>query len=250
VARIEEKSTDADTRQIYLLNFSRFLNDQTTIAGTNLLTQDVYLFESDPSLSIRLRFNQQRGLVRLAQAPEKGLRKERSVRIRSQLIKEIGNETEFINTIDQVNSFSPSPRLRDLLSNELRTRFSYRPEPAWEVSYGIGVSRVVNRYGGGDARADMNDQFVGLTYAFVGVGQLRGQFTREEVRLSGIPSDSKQQLPFEFTNGKVAGTTYLWQLALDYRVGRCVQLSVNYSGRSEGGAMAVHNARAEAKAFF
>lgn len=250
VARIEEKSTDADTRQIYLLNFSRFLNDQTTIAGTNLLTQDVYLFESDPSLSIRLRFNQQRGLVRLAQAPEKGLRKERSVRIRSQLIKEIGNETEFINTIDQVNSFSPSPRLRDLLSNELRTRFSYRPEPAWEVSYGIGVSRVVNRYGGGDARADMNDQFVGLTYAFVGVGQLRGQFTREEVRLSGIPSDSKQQLPFEFTNGRVAGTTYLWQLALDYRVGRSVQLSVNYSGRSEGGAMAVHNARAEAKAFF
>ena len=154
VVRIEERSTDPDTRQIYLLNFPHFLNEQTTITGSNLLTQDVYLFENDPSLSVRFRFNQRRGLIRLAQAPEKSLLRERSVRVRSQLVKEIGNETEFINKIDQVNSSSPSPRLRDLLSNELRTRFSYRPEPAWEVSYGIGVSRVLNRYGGQDARAD------------------------------------------------------------------------------------------------
>jgi len=250
VVRIEERSTDPDTRKIYLLKFSRFLNEQTTIAGSDLLTQDVYLFENDASLSIRFRFNQRRGLLRLAQAPEQSFLKERSARIRTQLIKEIGNETEFINKLDQVNSSSPSPRLRDLLSNELRTRFSYRPEPAWEVSYGIGVSRVINRYGSQDARADMNDQFVGLAYAFVGLGQLRGQFTREEVRISGIPSGPAQQFPFEFTSGKVAGKTYLWQLALDYRIGRYVQLTVNYDGRSEGGAAPVHNARAEARAFF
>jgi hypothetical protein len=250
LVRIEERSTEPDTRQIYLLNFSRFLNEQTTIAGTNLLTQDVYLFENDPSLSIRFRYNQRRGFVRLAQAPEKSFLKERSVRIRSQLVKEIGNETEFINKLDQVNSSASSPRLRDLLTDELRTRFSYRPEPAWEVSYGIGVSRVLNRYGGQDARADMNDQFVGLTYAFVGLGQLRGQFTREEVRISGIAGGINQQYPFEFTNGKVPGKTYLWEFALDYRIGRYVQLTVNYNGRSEGGAAPVHNARAEARAFF
>jgi hypothetical protein len=250
VVRIEERSTDPVTRQIYFLNFSHFLNEQTTITGSNLLTQDVYLFENDPGLSVRFRFNQRRGLLRLAQAPEKSFLKERSVRVRSQLVKEIGNETEFINKIDQVNSSSPSPRLRDLLSNELRTRFSYRPEPAWEVSYGIGVSRVLNRYGGQDARADMNDQFVGLSYAFVGYGQLRGQFTREEVRISGVPSGSGQLFPFEFTNGKVAGKSYLWEFALDYRIGRYVQLTVNYNGRSEGGGAPVHTARAEARAFF
>ena len=44
VVRIEERSTVPNTREIYLLNFSRFLNEHMTIAGSNLLTQDVYLF--------------------------------------------------------------------------------------------------------------------------------------------------------------------------------------------------------------
>ena len=84
----------------------------------------------------------------------------------------------------------------------------------------------------------------------MGLGQIRGQFTREEVRISGVPIGGSQLFPFEFTDGKVAGKSFLWEFALNYRIGRYVQLTVNYSGRSEGGGAPVHTARAEARAFF
>ncbi|MBI3765686.1 MAG: hypothetical protein HY277_04185, partial [Ignavibacteriales bacterium] len=55
--RVEEKSSEPDTRQIYLLHFSRFLNDQTTIAGSNLLTQDIYFQENRTDFFVRFRYS-------------------------------------------------------------------------------------------------------------------------------------------------------------------------------------------------
>ncbi len=250
VARIEEKSSETDTRQIYLLNFSRFQNPSTTIAGTSLFTQDVYLFENNPKLSLRFRFNQRRGLLRLISASERSYVRERSVRVRSQLVSEIGNQTEFINKLNQVWSSSASPRERDLLSNQIRTEFSYRPEPAWEIAFGANVSRVINRFGGRDITADVNEQFTRLTYALLGAGQLRSEVNREEVVVSNEGASATQQYPYEFTNGRVVGKTFLWQLAFDYRINQYVQLTVGYNGRTEGGRTPVHTARAEARAFF
>ncbi|MEK6754520.1 MAG: hypothetical protein AABZ02_00045, partial [Bacteroidota bacterium] len=250
VARIEEKSSETDTRQIYLLNFSRFQNPSTTIAGTSLFTQDVYLFENNPKLSLRFRFNQRRGLLRLISASERSYVRERSVRVRSQLVSEIGNQTEFINKLNQVWSSSASPRERDLLSNQIRTEFSYRPEPAWEIAFGANVSRVINRFGGRDITADVKEQFTRLTYALLGAGQLRSEVNREEVVVSNEGASATQQYPYEFTNGRVVGKTFLWQLAFDYRINQYVQLTVGYNGRTEGGRTPVHTARAEARAFF
>jgi hypothetical protein len=250
VARVEEKSSEPDARQIYLLHLSRFLSDSTTITGTNLFTQDVYLFEADPTFSLRFRFNQREGLLRLVGSTEKSYLCERSLRMRTQLVKEIGNQTEFTNKVDRLISSIDSPRERDLHSNGLRTEFSYRPYPEWEVAFGLGASEVVNRFGGADVNANLNDQFLRLTYSLLSLGQLRGELQREDVRIANPTRGASQDYPFEFTNGEVVGKTLLWQLAFDYRISQYVQVSVNYDGRSEGGRAAVHTARAEARAFF
>jgi hypothetical protein len=98
--------------------------------------------------------------------------------------------------------------------------------------------------------ANLNDQFLHLTYSLLSLGQLRGEFQREDVRFANQVPGASQDYPFEFTNGEVAGKTFLWRLAFDYRISQYVQVSVNYDGRSEGGRAAVHTARAEARAFF
>jgi hypothetical protein len=250
VARVEEKSSEPDARQIYFLHLSKFLNDSTTITGTNLFTQDVYLFEADPIFSLRFRFNQREGLLRLVGSIEKSYLCEKSVRLRTQLLKEIGNQTEFTNKVDRLNSSIDSPRERDLHSNALRTEFSYRPYPEWEIAFGLGASEVVNRSWGSDLTANLNDQFLRVTYSLLSLGQLRGEFQREDVRIANPIRGGSQDYPFEFTNGEVVGKTLLWQLAFDYRISQYVQVSVNYDGRSEGGRAAVHTARAEARAFF
>jgi hypothetical protein len=44
--RIEENSTEEDYKKIYLLKFSSFQNERTTIHGSNLIQQDVFLLKT------------------------------------------------------------------------------------------------------------------------------------------------------------------------------------------------------------
>ena len=250
VFRIEEKSTEVDSKRIYMLDLSRFLSDQTTITGARQFAQDLYIFENSPDLSLRLRFSERRGLLRLVSAREQSYARERSLRLRSQLVKEIGNQTEFVNRIDRVTATSQSSRERDLLSNAISSEFSYRPDPEWEVGLGVNVAQVSDRFGGGNTVADINVESIRLAYVLRGAGQLRSELQREEVVVSNHPRNSPRALPFEFTNGRVVGKTFLWQVAFDYRINQFVQVTTSYGGRSEGGRAPVHTARAEARAFF
>lgn len=248
--RVEERSTETDTRQIYLLNFNRFQNDNTTIAGTNLFTQDVHIFENDPDLSFRLRFQERRGFLRLINTDERSYTRERSLRVRSQLVPEIGNQTEYVEKIDQVGSSVFSIRARDLHSHEISSEFSYRPERQWEIGFRLQGTSVKDRYENLNVIANINQQSLRLTYAIEGAGQVRAEVRREEVVQSGDKRDLSRPLPFEFTGGRVVGRSYFWQLAFDYRIYQYVQVALNYNGRSEGGRAAVHMARAEVRAFF
>ena len=247
--RVDEKSKETDTKQIYLLNFSHFLNNQTTITGSQQITQDVFLYENNSDLSFRFRYSEQYGLTQFVSGIEESYMQERSVRVRSQLVQEIGNQTDFINKSDQVTAFPTTTRERDLVSNALLSDFSYKPTMNWEVGFNFGVTEIVNRFGGTNATANINVEGLRIIQSFPGVGQLRAEMNREEVVLVNV-TDPTLSLPYEFTEGKVTGQSYLWQLIFDYRITGNLQLSINYNGRSEGGRTPIHLARMEAKAFF
>jgi hypothetical protein len=249
-ARIDERSSDPVSDNISLLRLSRFLNESYTIAGSNLFTQDFYVFENQSDLSFRGRFSQRKGLVQLVSGSEKSYLRERSMRVRSQLVKEIANQTEFVDKLDQVGAAQTSPRERDIQSRNLLSDFSYRPEREWEIGFGFQVGRSEDRFGGKEVSADVNVQLVRVVYAFLGKGQLRSELKREEILLGGAAADPTRILPYELTEGRVVGKTYLWSLAMEYRLTNNVQLTVDYRGRTEGGRPPVHIARAEAKAFF
>lgn len=248
--RVDENSSDPDTKQIYLLNFRHFMNDRTTIAGSNQITQDAFLFENDRDLSFRFRFDERRGLVQFVSSTERSYLQERSVRIRSQLVSEIGNQTDIVNKTDRVIASSPSNRERDLESNGLTSTFSYRPLPQWEADFNFGFTAVVNHFGGEDATANINEAGLTAIRSFPGIGQLRAGITREEVTAEHLVVDVLHPVPYEFTEGKALGKSYLWQMTFDYRITSNLQLSFSYNGRSEGGRAPVHLGRMEARAFF
>ncbi len=248
--RVEENSSDPNTRHIYLMNFNYFQNDSTTISGSSQIQQDLFVFEHSPALSFRFRYNQTNGLVQLVSSSERSLLSEQSVRIRSQLGAEIGNQTDIVNRLDRVNSSAPSSRERDITSNSLTSDFSYRPEIEWEIGFNFSVSRSVDNFDLANTIADINGQGIRVTYGLLGAGQLRSEFNREEVSVSNIHPDPIRGSPFELTNGSAVGKNYTWQLAFDYRINQNMQVSLQYNGRSEGGRPPVHLARAEARAFF
>ncbi len=244
--RIEEKSSEEDLKQIYLLHFSRFLQESTTITGSQLFTQDLFFFEGRPEFSARVRFSQRNGLNQFTSATERTYGRERSLRLRWQLISELSNQIDLVNSQDRVTSAQPSSRTRDITSNFVTFDFSYRPEQEIEVGCKLETGNSVDSYQQPEQRAEINTQSLRCVYAMRGAGQIRAEIGREEVGLRGVGA----VFPFELTRGRVAGKTWVWRAGLDYRVTQFIQATMNYDGRSEGGRQPVHTARAEVRAFF
>ncbi|HEX9614546.1 MAG TPA: hypothetical protein VGA55_03540, partial [Bacteroidota bacterium] len=249
-ARIDERSSDPRTDNIYFFRLGTFLNPTHTISGSQIFTQDIHLYENEASFSARFRFSQRRGLIQLVSSGEASYSRERSLRVRTRLIPELGNESEFVERMDRLLSPTIGPRDRDLAAYGLSSDFSYRPEREWEVGFRLKIETTTDRLRGDHAVADMNEQSIRIVYAFLGKGQMRIEGSREEAILSQPSIDEQKIYPFEFTQGRVFGKTYLWSASFDYRVTQNIQLTVHYNGRTEGGRSPVHLARAEAKAFF
>jgi len=243
IARVDEKSSESDVKEIYLLHFSRFLNNSTTLEGSNLFSQDVYFLENNPAFSVRLRFLQRKGLTEFTLQNERTYSREQSVRVRWSLVKEIANETDIAQKTDLLASTGASFRVRSIQSNSLTTDWSYRPEQRFEFGFNIGVSRAINF---DTTVANINNQSVRIVYSFEAKGQVRVDFSREEV----LMNRPILLFPFELTGGKAVGKTWLWRGSFDYRFTQFIQATMSYDGRNEGGAQTIHTARAEVRAFF
>jgi len=243
--RVEEKSTEKDLAKIYLLSLKNFLNDSTTISGSNLFTQDIIFFEGRPEFSARLRFSQRNSLNNFSTGLEKGYGRERSLRIRWQLVTEIANQVEFVNKVDNLQS-NVFGRPHQITSNAFSFDLSYRPEQEIEFGMKLDAGTSTDDFQNPPVEASINAQVVRFVYAFRGAGQARLEAGREELNVSRATTE----LPFELTGGRVPGKTWLWRVSIDYRLVHFIQATLSYNGRSEGGRSPIHNAQAEVRAFF
>jgi hypothetical protein len=242
-ARVEEKSTEEDSWRIYSLDFSRFLNDRTTMTGSNLFTQDVHLFELNPDFSIRMRYSSRHGLTQFARQRERSFVRERSSRVRWQPLQEIGLEVEATLRDDNLQSEPSGYRERRVSTTTVVTDWSYRPEQSLEIGFTIGTGNATNY---DTTRAYLNQEGVRAVYSLEERGQIRIDLNREE----SVVSHHGSSIPYELTGGRFAGIAWLWKCSVEYRIAGFLQVTINYDGRSEGGNPPVHSARAEVRAFF
>ncbi len=244
--RIEENSREQDYKKIYLLDFSSFQNDSTTINGSNFIQQDVFLFENDPNLSFRFRYAQTKGLNQFSGGTERSYNRERSLRITFRMVKELSNQTDLVNSKDAVFAPESSNRKRNIDGNSVSSDFSYRPQNSIEVGFKIKVGRNTDYFPAVPTVIDLNSQSIRFNLSFAGTGRLRIELERDE--LTGNTSDNF--LPFELTAGNVLGKNYFWNLNFDYRINSFLQSTVSYDGRLQGASRAIHTARAEVRAYF
>ena len=246
--RIEEKSSETDTKKIYLLDFSRFLQPATTILGSQFLQQDFFLFENRSDFSARFRYQQRRGLGQYSSGLEQSYSRERAIRVRLQMVAEISNQLEYINKQDNVAASVNSARSRTIASDGLSSDYSYRPEQNVEVGFKIEVSRSEDSYASIPVAANFNSQSLRTAVSFQNAGQVRIDLSREEILLENAPAGL--MIPFELTGGRRDGKTFLWGVSFDYRLSGNLQSSLQYTGRSEQSRPPIHTARAEVRAFF
>lgn len=246
--RLEERSTETDIQQIYLLNLNRFLRPATTQYGFQFLQQDLHIYENRPEYSFRFRFNQRKGLSQYSSGTEKNYARERSLRSRFQISNEVTNQTDVIFKNDNALSTSLINQQRQISSAGLATDFSYRPEQNLEIGCKIETNQSEDKLGVRSVQAGYNGQTVRTVLSFQGKGQIRIEFAREEVVVANAPV--QYTLPFELSSGRDLGKQYLWTATSDYKVGSNVQFSLQYSGRTSARTNVIHTGRMEVRAFF
>ncbi len=246
--RVEENTREEDYKKIYLLQFSAFQNENKTISGSNYIQQDVYLFENAQDFSLRFRFAQTKSLNQYNDGPVKTYNRERSIRLRTKLVQEISNQTDFVNKNDNLaaGQISVSNRQRKITSNFINTDFSYRPENNIEVGFAFKVGRSTDYFPAVPTVIDLNSESIRMNLSFAGTGRLRIEIDRTE--LNG--NENNNFLPFELTEGNLVGKNYLWAVNFDYRIGSNLQSTVSYQGRWQGAGKVIHTLRAEFRAYF
>jgi len=244
--RLEEYSKEEDFKNVLLLKSSALLNDSTTIRGSNIVQQDFFLFKNKPGFSFRFRYLQSNKLNQYNNGSEKGYFRERSIRFRFRMAKQITNQTDFINQTDNVVSDTDNNRTRLVTINRLVSDFSYRPIMNIEVGFKFTVGRSTDERYSQPTVLDNNSQLLRFTFSFATRGRLRLEAERSEVNDNG----TENLIPYEMLRGNVIGMNYFWRLNLDYRIANNLQIAVNYTGRMLADSDIVHNMRAEARAFF
>jgi hypothetical protein len=162
------------------------------------------------------------------------------------LIEEISNQTDFINTSDNLTSMGSFNRSRMLSGNSLATDFSYRPVKTVEAGFKFTFGRIEDNLPKIPTIIDQNSQVLRFTLSFAGTGRMRLEFERDEL----LSSTQANYIPFEMTKGNFIGKNYFWRFNFDYRFTGNLQSTIGYDGRQQGKGKVVHTARAEVRAFF
>jgi hypothetical protein len=244
--KVDEKSKDPVTNNIYFLKFDTFLNDSNTLSGMQLFQQDLNFFENNPQYSLRLRFIQQDGFNQYSSGNERLLNIQRSVKIRFGVTSDVIFQIEYLNKTDRNTAPPNSIRNRNIESDEVLSDISYKPIPAIESGLELNFKRATDSYPTSPTRADINQQILRFIYSFTSVGRIRVEMERSEV----VFNQNITTYPYELTSGKLPGKSYFWRAFFDYSISKNIQANVNYDGRLEGSNRVIHTGRAQVTAFF
>jgi hypothetical protein len=244
--RIDEKSKDPNTDNLYFLRISTFLNDSNTILGTQFFQQDINLFENNLNYSFRLRYIQQKGFSQYTSGNERSLSIQRDVTSKIGLTKDINTQLEYFFKTD-INRAPANPlRARDIRSNNFNSDISYRPIAEIESGLQLNFAQATDYFPSPNTIAKINQQILRFVYSFTSAGRIRIEIERDEILLNS----NTASFPYELTNGKVAGKSFFLRGIFDYSISKNIQSSVYYEGRAEGTHSVIHTGRAQVTAFF
>lgn len=244
--RVEENSTDPKESNVYFIRLKTFLNKNTTIRGSNLIQQDINLFEYNPNFNVLLRLVERRGFARYSLTDEHRFQQEKMIRLRTKLLKEIANQSEL--NISKNNLLSSAYIQRNFLIKQISVsnKIFYYPYSNVETGFKVEFARAKDSYPTNPINVNINSQELNISIMYLQRGRINLTFERMEM----LANQSLPYIPFELTRGFFIGKNYVWRLAIDYQIAANFQANLHYDGRIQGKNKPIHTATAEVKAYF
>ena len=249
--RVEEETQESDVASIYLLNLSKFQQDQT-IRGNISFNQDLYLLRNNRDLSFRYRYRYSKARFnQYLEASENEDRHsiEHGLQTEWKISNKVKSQTELRTKIFTKISNAIPLKNRDITGYYFDQGFSYRPLSSWEFglesSYGNETNQTVNY-----PITLWYETIKGrVNYSLPGNGRVSANYSFQKVDVTSNPQG--KVTPYEMAAGKKEGDSQLWDLRIEYTVAKNVVFTFYYNGRKEANfENTIHTGQAEIRAYF
>jgi len=244
--RLEEKTQEKDIWSIYRIDLSKFQQPGTTIFGNRSLRQDIFLFQNRRDFSIRLRINTQKQVnYQFFEDGSETHFSEKAIRIIRQFSPLVSIQVDG-QTKDK--SYLYTHRTDKIIkSNEMNIDFSFRPTQIIELAIKSKFATKKDEAMQPATEADDYSIIPRASYSFRGKGRLNVEIEWTQVKVK----PSNRVVPYELVGMNRQGTTWRWNIGLNYNVSKYMRATLSYNGRVEPDRPnTIHIARAEMRAYF
>jgi hypothetical protein len=240
----KRKMDDGGASNINFLDLS--INDTSLVAFNSILTNSVFFNRGNPKYDVTLNFrNNTARNNQLNGAETRGVREE-----------ELRTRWNFMRNTDFIVSVANGVKSFDLeIFNERNFIINYYrilPEISWRYSPQLRITGNL-RYE--DRRQTiLKMETAKSTELALSLNHRKANRYALDFRLSmvRINYDGESNVPIEFDllDGLKNGNNFLWFVSYTQRLGKNLDLNINYEGRKTGISPTVHVARAQIKATF
>jgi hypothetical protein len=249
---VAEKSEEKDVKNLYLLQAKALQQEATTLNGRFRVSQEVFFAKANPQHGGNASFMHLSNLNRLAAGVESRRLQRWNIEARMKANEHLSLKLTATQEANRQSSKQFSTRNFDIQSQSLtpeatmnfsENRLLLTLSAIWGRK--TDAAQVTSNGKAQEARVFR----VPLSMRFVQAGkwQLVANIESAFIHVTG---DVAGLAGFELTDGRGAGTSWLWNTSLDYTISRLLRASLYYDGRAPADAPVLHTVRAQLSATF
>ncbi len=251
--RVDDKNASSNVWRLYLLNPSEIHNNSSTLQGSFIFNQDIYLFERNPAYGFTLRSRFRDNLANQfidANYNESRRLWDGIVIWRQKLWRnKLSQETEYkYSTNFRAVSAQPSRNHR-IFGHVIQVKWNYRPVYAWQLRLGIEGGWQRDRSVENPMKIRYYEIKPEIQYSMK--SKMRGTANLNYLRVQELENPFNRPIPYEMGKGKKSGVSLLWNVRFEYFVSTNISVTATYTGRRDAGMLrTIHLGKAEVRAFF
>ncbi|MCU0422921.1 MAG: hypothetical protein MUC81_08940 [Bacteroidia bacterium] len=244
--KTDRKTTRLETFD-FLNPFTININDTSLITINAVFRNTLFFNRSNPTFGGDLTYQNQRSKIFLTNGFDARNKTEQQLNLRWN-----------INAIWSINGgINTGVRMltSDFFSenNFNYTFIEYKPKVIYQLSTQMRITFLYSYFEAQNAPA-LGNQFsttnefgTELRYSVAKQGVLNGKFSYYEIRFNG---NAQSQLGYDILQGLVPGANRVWNVNYQQRIGKSLQITINYDGRNADNQDTVHIGRMEARYLF
>ena len=227
--------------------FQLDIADTSLVAVTSNIRNLLFFNRSNPKYDFQVGMTDNRNKIVQTSGFESRRTAEQFLKLRWNISKTLSTnisvgqgqretDSEFFNAKDYFIEFQ-----------KLEPQFTYLPSKQFRAILKYRYQQDENTLKTEGETALQHDFSLELTYNRTATTSIRSRESYINIDFSGEPNSP---VGFAMLNGLQNGRNFLWNLSLDRRLSRNIQLSLSYEGRKTGMARVVHVGRAQVAATF